>query len=104
MPRFSNRSETSREASSACEFEVPDGDGNMPVDPGQVNVIYKPSSGGQQTIGKVDDGGGCGMGGWYYDNPANPERIILCPESCAALQLDPAADVEVLLGCATVPA
>jgi uncharacterized protein YegL len=93
-----------REASSACEFEVPDGDGNMSVDPGKVNVVFKPSSGGQQTIGKVADGGGCGMGGWYYDSPSNPSRIILCPESCAALQLDPSADVEVLLGCTSVPA
>ena len=42
--------------------------------------------------------------GWYYDDPANPTRIVVCPDTCATLQSASDARVDVLLGCATQPA
>jgi hypothetical protein len=46
---------------------------------------------------------GCGQkGGWYYDDPANPTKIIMCPTTCAALQGDVGGKVEVIFGCETV--
>ena len=43
--------------------------------------------------------------GWYYDNPAMPTKITLCPNSCGPLQVTDGSEVNVLLGCApkTIP-
>jgi hypothetical protein len=43
-------------------------------------------------------------GGWYYDvDPAmgRPTRILTCPATCARLQAEPSATVEIRYGCAT---
>ena len=71
----------------------------------QVNVEYTPGGGGMpQTIGKVDSQAACGAGGgWYYDDPANPQTIILCPASCDVVKVDPEGKLSVVLGCDTIP-
>ena len=40
--------------------------------------------------------------GWYYDNPAAPTQIILCPSTCTAVEGDMTGEVDVTLGCTTV--
>ena len=40
--------------------------------------------------------------GWYYDNPAAPTQIILCPASCTLVEGDMTGEVDVTLGCSTV--
>ena len=47
------------------------------------------------------DGANCTTGGWYYDDFANPTRIILCPSSCSAISGDSGGRVDVELGCTT---
>lgn len=44
----------------------------------------------------------CASGGWFYDDPLEPTTIELCPATCAAVQADKGATLEVLLGCATI--
>jgi hypothetical protein len=34
----------------------------------------------------------------------NPETIILCPQTCDRVSLDPEGSMQVLLGCETQPA
>jgi hypothetical protein len=41
--------------------------------------------------------------GWYYDIPAAPTKITLCANSCGPLQVTDGSEVNILLGCATVP-
>ena len=42
----------------------------------------------------------CGAtGGWYYDAPAQPNKILLCPVTCTAVTGDAKAKVDILLGC-----
>ena len=41
-------------------------------------------------------------GGWYYDNPASPTKIILCPATCDEVKTFNEASIEIVLGCATV--
>lgn len=87
----------------ACDLLVPtptDGD----FDATLVNVEFTNSSAMTQTIGNVANQAACGTGGgWYYDDPANPTRIILCPASCDTVQADELGKLEILLGCATIP-
>jgi hypothetical protein len=41
-------------------------------------------------------------GGWYYDNPAAPTKVILCPATCMTVQADSNAKVDVQFGCDTI--
>ncbi len=91
-------------SSISCSYDIPKPDEGM-VDPGKVNVSYTPGGGGAEQAILAAPGGvsGCGQkGGWYYDDPMNPTKIIMCPTTCAALQGDVGGKVEVIFGCETV--
>jgi hypothetical protein len=91
----------------SCEFQMPASDNGQPVDPAKVNVSYLPGGDGAPvTFGQVGGQADCTpqKGGWYYDDPKTPAKIVLCPSTCTEVQADPKAKVDVLLGCATTPA
>ena len=96
-----------RGAIMSCSFGVPaPRDPSKPIDPTKVNVNYTPGGTGMpQLVGGVASEADCGPnGGWYYDNPTAPTRIILCPATCATVQADRAPQVSIVMGCApTVP-
>jgi hypothetical protein len=87
----------------ACEYAMPPGQPGKPVDPTKVNVNFTPGSGPAQEFGKVAGPGQCVPGGWYYDNEANPTKIILCPQTCTTVQADPNGKIQIELGCLTKP-
>jgi von Willebrand factor type A domain len=90
----------------ACTFAMPESSSpNEVVDPNKVNVTYTPTgSTDAVTIGQVGSEAECtGQdGGWYYDDPNDPALIQLCDSTCAAVQQDDGATLEVVLGCATI--
>ena len=85
----------------SCVFAMPEGEPGAPVDPNKVNVNYTSGSSDTETIGQVSGASDCQNGGWYYDDALNPSTITLCPSTCATVQADPGAKMEILLGCAT---
>ena len=91
-------------AQIACVYDIPDPMGD-PIDFNQVNVEYVP---GQSQPGNpiyyVPGGvADCGpMGGWYYDDPANPSQILLCDDTCNAVQGNPDGKINVKFGCETL--
>jgi hypothetical protein len=84
----------------SCQFAMPEADGGL-IDPTKVSVEY--SVGGNpppQKLTKVNNAASCGGGGgWYYDNNTNPTTITLCPSTCAVVQVDSQAKIDVALGC-----
>lgn len=90
----------------ACEYEIPPPPQGMDFDPDEVNVEFDDGAGGVLQIGRVDDPTQCAgvANGWYYDNPAMPTRIVLCPQTCDTIQGFTMASVSIEFGCATVPA
>jgi hypothetical protein len=92
----------------ACTFQMPTmGSMGETIDPNLVNVNYTPGNGSPAvTFGQVPNQAACTAqaGGWFYDNPAKPTTITLCPTTCASVQADQMAKIEILLGCATKPA
>jgi hypothetical protein len=90
----------------ACEYAIPDPPDGMDFDPMQVNVEFEDDAGGILQIGNVAGPGDCGgvTDGWYYDNPADPTTILLCPQTCDKIQGFTMASVSIGFGCATVPA
>ncbi len=93
-------------ASLACEYDIPPLDPGDVFDPDKVNVEFSDGAGNLLEIGRVDTPAHCAGvdGGWYYDVPAAPQRIILCAQTCDAIQGYEQASVGVIFGCDTVPA
>jgi hypothetical protein len=92
-----------REAVVACEYLIPEpADGSM-VDFDLVNVSLTPSAGAPITVPQVGGEAACGAaGGWYYDAPVAPTKLLLCPATCDALEADAGAKLDVVLGCKTI--
>jgi hypothetical protein len=40
---------------------------------------------------------------WYYDDNANPTKIVFCPATCTSAGADTAGKVEVAVGCKAPP-
>ncbi len=89
----------------ACELSIPTADAGT-VDPDLVNVRVTDGAKTPLTVPRVKDESACaGSDGWYYDVPAMPTKVLLCPKSCEGAQSKGGTKVpkvEVLFGCETV--
>ncbi len=87
-----------------CVYEMPPPPEGESLDPLRVNVEYTSGAGVVETIPNVGTYERCTGEGWYYEgeDPANPERIVLCPNTCRRLELDGSGVVRIALGCATI--
>jgi hypothetical protein len=85
----------------ACDFPLPSSTtSGMAIDPKLINVNYTPTGGAVVELGLVGSAAECGTAqGWYYDDPANPTRILLCPTACETVTADKGAAIEILAGC-----
>jgi hypothetical protein len=89
-----------------CDFPYPTPEGEEMPDPSKINVDYQPGTPGSMPIrfGKVADAAACGNEpGWYYDNPAMPTRIHLCPAACTTVTADMTAQIDIQIGCTSTP-
>jgi Mg-chelatase subunit ChlD len=91
-----------RGRSLSCDFPVPAPKPGEKLDPTRVNVTFTPGGGAGMTLGQVPGAASCATSdAWYYDDPANPSRIFLCPSACDMVRADTTAKLEILLGCKT---
>ena len=89
----------------SCEWGIPappDGDA---LDPGLVNVLFIDPEGNPHPIGRVASAADCGdvLHGWYYDDPANPTEVLVCPQTCDWIMDFEGAAMKILFGCESVP-
>lgn len=84
----------------ACSYEIPDPPRDtMKIDFNEVQVTYTSTDTSIEEVPRIDDFTACSRnpnGGWYYDDPASPTRILVCPCTCARFD---AGRVDVALGC-----
>ena len=87
VDQFVNAMVNITNADVQCTIKLPAAPSGQVIDPKAVQIVYTPYVGSPQEIPKADTSGGCGSanGGWYFDNPADPQNITLCPCSCANL-------------------
>jgi hypothetical protein len=90
----------------ACELAVPETHAGKRVDFDEVNVTFD-NGGGPVTLVRFDESSGCDpvTGGWYYDklpSEGDPERIVVCPTTCAQFGQADTGSVQIKLGCATL--
>lgn len=93
-----------RSGALGCEYVLPTPDASKGVlDPSTVEIDFTPGKNDpSQRFKRVDSASQCGAttGGFYYDDPKNPKRIVLCPASCEAVKKGTSdAKVDVFLGC-----
>ncbi len=88
---------------AACHYQIPVPKVGQEPDYDKLNVWFTPDSTGvEEAFPRVDSAAQCqGETGWYYDNPAAPTQIILCPASCKLTETQ-AAIVTVELGCVSI--
>lgn len=90
-------------AQLSCEYDIPPPPMGEVLDPGKVNVNYTPAGQPVMPILFVSNPADCGVkGGWYYDNPNAPTKVVMCPTTCDVLKADSTGKIEVLFGCETV--
>jgi hypothetical protein len=84
----------------ACEYALPPPPaGNQKLDLAKVQVTYTTAGGDSEEIPSIPGLSSCGdvdNGGWFYDNPADPTSIAVCPCTCARFD---AGRVDVRVGC-----
>ncbi len=86
-----------------CEWEVPAPPPGATFEPGRVNVRLTSPAGEEESLAQVPLAGGCADGGgWYYDDPLAPTRLLACPATCEELRAETETRVDVLFGCRTV--
>lgn len=89
-----------------CELLLPEPPAGSVLDPDRVNVELTSGGGGpRQTIPAVASASECpsDADAWHYDDPAEPQAILLCPHTCERLATDTAAELELAVGCQTIP-
>jgi hypothetical protein len=84
-----------------CEFPFPEAtSAGEVVDPALVNVTYLPASGSEVNFTKVAQAEDCeDSPSWFYDDPAQPARLHLCPKACDLVSADSGARFRILAGC-----
>ncbi|WP_437308444.1 vWA domain-containing protein [Sorangium sp. So ce388] len=104
ISEFSAKMAEIRTAELGCDFEIPPPPNGQELDPNIVNFTYTPNGmGTPKLLPRADDLADCNdQPGWYYDSNIAPGKIILCPASCATVQVDSKAKVAALFGCQSV--
>jgi hypothetical protein len=65
-----------------CSYPLSEASTNK-FDPDEVQVVYTPADGEDEQFPRADAFEKCGKKvGWYYDDPAAPSTINLCPTAC----------------------
>jgi hypothetical protein len=86
----------------SCDWAIPPPPMGQMFDPKLVNVVYTPNGTAPRDLFYVPSAADCGAkGGWYYDDPAKPTRVISCPSTCTEIQSDLKAKISVAFGCKT---
>jgi hypothetical protein len=90
-------------AELSCEIDIP-APSSGTLDPTKVNVVL--GDGGSPLPGVTSAAACAGGEGWYYDDPVNPTKVILCQASCDAAQASVGpgkpGHIDVLFGCQTI--
>jgi hypothetical protein len=103
--QFSDALNSIRERALSCDYVIPQSKSGE-VDYNQVNVsVAVGSSGTPAIIPRSPSKDQCGTDqAWFYDDPAAPHVITLCPSACDAVLKTAGSKLEVLIGCKTIAA
>jgi hypothetical protein len=88
-------------AAIPCELALPQAPPGEALALDEVNLEYEGAECVRTPFSSVPSTADCGdEDGWYYDDPASPNRIELCPRSCDRVS-GPGGNLYYSVGCAT---
>ena len=80
-----------------CDYKIPPNPKGGSTNYAYVNVRYTPGNGSAPQDLIYDPT--CSGAGWYFDDAANPQHILICATSCTTMKADANAKLDVLFGC-----
>jgi len=84
-----------------CNYRIPPAPVGQTLDVTKVNVKWTPPSLSEETFGRAAGQGACAdKAGWYYDDPAKPNEVLLCPTACEQTKVG--GTVNISFGCETI--
>jgi hypothetical protein len=84
-----------------CELALPEPPLGEALALDEVNLEYEGAECARTPFSSVPSAADCGdEDGWYYDDPASPNRILLCPRSCDLVS-GPGGNLYYSVGCST---
>jgi hypothetical protein len=85
----------------ACALALPEPPPGLELDPDAVVVEIDDGQGNVESIPRLAGPSDCEdhPSGWYYDDPDQPEQIVLCPQTCAQAQGYTLGAVNVAFAC-----
>jgi hypothetical protein len=88
-----------------CQWKIPPVQNGQAFDPNKVNISFTAKGGAPKDFGYVQVAD-CprAVDAWYFDNPAQPTQVFVCPTTCDMLKQSSGAQVEVSFGCTRKPA
>jgi hypothetical protein len=89
-----------RSASIACELDLPKPPDGRSFDKEKVSVLY--ASGANPAMDLPYEGACASAGGWHYDDPSQPSKIVLCEDACSTVKADSHASLSVAFVCERV--
>jgi hypothetical protein len=98
---FANALDQIRRKALDCEFAIPAPQPGLVNDYSAVNVTFTDQT--SEVLKFVGDESGCAKAaanGWYYDNPQNPTKVVLCEQTCERVRNGTSGEVDVVFGCA----
>lgn len=89
-----------RRTELTCEYTLPIADSSGSVDLDKVNVRFTDALGYVDFL-YVENAANCKKTdyGWYFDDIANPQRVVLCSPFCDEVKASRLGKVDILLGC-----
>lgn len=88
-----------RTSALSCEYEIP-APTTGEIDFAAVNVAFQGASAPAETFFYVNDLADCATEqSWYYDDPKQPRKVVLCPRTCERVSAASAAKVSIAFGC-----
>jgi hypothetical protein len=102
----SGASAVEAETALSCTLPLPEPPAGVLLSVETVNVRYETPSGFGVVLGTVANADACAdvSGGWYFDDPAEPTSITLCPATCDEHEAGTVTNVQALFGCEAKPA
>ena len=91
-------------ASIRCELQIPAAPPGKVLDLNFVNLLYTDARGQRTALYNTGDSSGCAAngGGWFYDDPSHPQKILLCENTCNIVRYEIGGELAYAIGCKTI--
>ena len=99
--KFLEALEGIRRSALSCSYDIPPPKSGE-IDYGAVNVTFRQGASKPATFFYVSTEKDCELSAdsaWYYDDPKQPQQVVLCPKTCERVSAASDAKMDVAFGC-----